>query len=280
MLQIVVQEEVVLFARHAIVHQKLIHFRIQAAAIIEIERKEPLGIHDLGRLDGARIFGMKVFGGFALDENGVRPDFKDGVHRQNVSSDNMFEGGDKSPVGLQLFVPPAERGRKNGADEHFIDGCVKLDPGKAAGECIGILSEEVRELGILKIAQPIRHAEVAQIRNRQDAPLGEITESFVAEGPIVFGWSQKDLMQRNAVAQKADAEIADTLEIGLPLFVVSALLHFVNALAALVNGWVAVFNACREHEEWLHQENFVSRDSESNWVIPTLARRLRFINGP
>ena len=56
-------------------------------------------------------------------------------------------------------------------------------------------------------------------------------------------------MNRRAVAEKADVEIvAHQLEVGPPVLVMAALLHLVDARAAVVDGRKAVLDPGREHE--------------------------------
>ena len=53
-----------------------------------------------------------------------------------------------------------------------LTGRVELHPGEAVGEGAGIGGEELREIGILEIADPVRHAEMAEVDDRRDvAPL-------------------------------------------------------------------------------------------------------------
>src|SRR5207237_8538505 len=112
----------------SIVHQKFVHLRVNAPAIIQVQREKAPRIHDLGWLDRSRSRSVKVFRRLALDENSVRPILQDRMHRKHVGLDEVLERRDKPAVGFQLLVPPAERSRKSRADVHFIDWRVELNP--------------------------------------------------------------------------------------------------------------------------------------------------------
>src|SRR6185437_1129492 len=129
---------------------------------------ETLCIHDLGPLDGAWILSMKIFRRFALDEDSIRADFQNGMHRQDIRFDDVFESRDKSSVAFKLFIPPTKRCGKEGAYEHLVYWRVKLNPWKAARKRIRVPSVQLGKVGILEIANPIRNAEVTRIGNRQN----------------------------------------------------------------------------------------------------------------
>src|SRR6185437_8902126 len=141
-----------------------------------------------------------------------------------------------------------EASRKDGANVHLIDGSVQLDPGISACKGIGILREQLREIGILKIADPIRHTKMTQVCNRKNAASTQLRESHVGEGPVVSPRPQEHPMQGNAITQKANAEFLHTVEIHRPLLVMAALFHFVDALATVLYRGTAVLNPRRKHE--------------------------------
>src|SRR5262249_54120306 len=118
--KIVVEEEVILVMGHTVVEKKFIHSGFYSAAVIKIEREESFGIHYFGGLDGLGIFSVIVLRGFALDEDGVRPDLENAFHRQDVGLHDVFQGRNECRIIPELFVPPPVTRRKNRADIHFV----------------------------------------------------------------------------------------------------------------------------------------------------------------
>jgi hypothetical protein len=55
-------------------------------------------------------------------------------------------------------------------------------------------------------------------------------------------------VQRRAIAQEADAEVLDQVEIGLPPFVEAAGLVLIDPRLAVVDGGIGILDAGREHE--------------------------------
>jgi hypothetical protein len=107
-----------------------------------------------------------------LDEDGIRTALQDLHHRQHVGLHDVLDRGDERQVRLQLLVPPAIFGAEGGADEHFVHRRIELDPGVALGEVRGVIRELLAEVRVLEVADPVGHAEVAQVHDRRDlAPL-------------------------------------------------------------------------------------------------------------
>ena len=238
----------VLLARHAVVHEILVHLGIDPAAVVEVERQEAAGIHQLGRLDRRRVLGMEVFRRLALDEDRVRPHLEDRPHGGAVRLDDVLQRRDEAAVRGQLLVPPAIGGRELRADEHLVHRRVQLHPRKALGEGAGVAAEELGEVGILEVADEVRHAEMAEIDDRRDVDLLQVAEGEVGETPVIALRREPGLVDRRAVAEDADVEVLQQLEIGPPVLVMAALLHLVDALAAVVDGRIAVLDPGREHE--------------------------------
>src|SRR5262249_48347866 len=90
MSKIIVEEKMILVARHSVVEKKFVHFRFDTTAIIQIKRKETLGIHYFGRLDGAWILGMKILRRFALNEYRFGLQIEYVFHRQDIRPDDML----------------------------------------------------------------------------------------------------------------------------------------------------------------------------------------------
>src|SRR5829696_6907997 len=162
------------------------------------------GVQDLGLADRVRLIGMEILRGLALDENGVWADVEDGGHREHVGFDDVLESRHEGPVACELLVPPAVGGRESGADEHLVHGRVELDPRVASREGAGVLGKEWRKLRVLKVADPVRHAEVAEIDNRGDVEALQATKCLVREVPVVAIVSKPGAMDGRSTAQEAD----------------------------------------------------------------------------
>ncbi len=214
LLQPVVEEEVILLPGHAVVHQIFVHLAVDAAAVIEIEAEEAAGVQELRRVDrGAGCRRGNIPSDLALDEDGVGPALQYLDHRQHVGLDDMLERGDEAAVVRHLLVPPAVFGGEDRADEHLVDRRVELHPGEALGEGAGIGGEELREIRILEIADPVRHSEMAQIDDRRDVAPLQLGEGEVGEFPVIFAGAEQGAVERRSVAQEMDAELLDAVEI-------------------------------------------------------------------
>ena len=190
------QKEVVLIAGHAIIHQVLIHFRIDPAAIVEVEGQKSFGVQDLGGFDSRWVFGVKIFGRFTLDKQGIGTYFQNGAHGQHIRFDNVLQSIYKVRVATELLIPPAIKGRKLGADVHFIDGRVQLNPGKPLGEGAGIVGKQGGEVGVLEIANPVGYAKMTQVDNGHNIALAQLAKGFIGKRPVVFSLAQKGGMKR------------------------------------------------------------------------------------
>jgi len=274
LLHLGVQEEVVLVPGHPVIHQELVHLAVDPAAVVEIQAEEAAGVEDFGRADRRRTVGVKILRGFALDENGIRPPLQDFLHRQNIGPDDMLEGGDKTPVRPQLLVPPSVFRGEDGADEHFVHRRVELHPGEAFGEGGSIGREEVREVRVLEIADPVGNAEMAEVDDRRNiAPL-QIVHCQVGEFPVVPARGEKCLVKRRPEAKEGNAEILDAVEVLAPAAIMIARLHLVDARLAVVDRGDAVFDPCREHEIGYCRLSSISPRMEVR-RSPRCRRRLR-----
>ena len=166
--------------RHAIVQKVDEHVRVNPPAVVEVERKKAPRVEELGERDRRRAVGMEVLRGLALDEDGVGADVEDRRHGQHIGLDDVFQGRDEGLITRKLLVPPAVGGRERGADEHLVDRRVELNPGKTLGEGPGIPGEELGKVGVLEVADPVGHAEVAEVDDRHDIAPVELTEGLVA----------------------------------------------------------------------------------------------------
>jgi hypothetical protein len=131
---------------------------------------------------------------------------------------------------------------------------------KPARKRARVLREQWRPVGILKIADPIRHTEVAHIDDGRNLEGFQLGEGFVREGPVVLSRCGMRGVIRRTVAQVVDAELLRDGEVFAPSRVVPAPLHFVDPLPRPVrqrNRGIAVLDSRREHER-LHDEVRVS----------------------
>src|SRR6185503_3339316 len=100
--------------------------------------------------------------------------------------------------------------------------------------------KQLGELRVLKITDPVRHAEVAQVDDGNDVALLQPGERQIRELPVVSALSEERFVQGWAVAQEADVQVPKELEVPLPLVVVTALLHLVSAHTAVLDRGIAV----------------------------------------
>ena len=249
MLQVVAHEEHVLVTAHPVVEQELVHLRVHAPPVVEVERKEALRVHPLRIGDRRGALGMEVFGRFALHEDGVGPQVEDRPHRQDIGLHQMLQRRDIAAIRRELLVPPAVAGREGGADEHFVDRGVELHPRVAPGELAGIVGEERGKIRVLEIADPVRHTEMAEVDDGNDAEPVDLAEGFVGEGPVVAAMRQIGAVKLGSIAEIADADLDGQLQVLAPVFVVKALLHLVHPHAAVLDGGGAVLDPGGEHEE-------------------------------
>src|SRR5215204_6590925 len=87
----------------------------------------------------------------------------------------------------------------------------------------------------------------------QRSTIGTTSISLIAEGqirelPNVAPRPEPGLMDRRPIAEEANVEILEELEVGLPVLVMAAFLHLVDPLAAVLDGRIAVLDSGREHE--------------------------------
>ncbi len=172
---------------------------------------------------------MEVLGALALDEEGVGSFPQDGLDGEDVRSAHVPERGDESLLAPQLLVPQSRERAQLRADVDLVDGRVQAHPWVAPREGASPLRERLGPLGVLKVPQPVRHAEVAQVRYRLDAQPPHLREHLVREAPVVGAGAEVHPVVRRPVAQVTDAKFADEPEILPPALVVEALLELVNA---------------------------------------------------
>ena len=94
---------------------------------------------------------------------------------------------------------------------------------------------------------------MAEIDDRNDVAPLDLGESHVGEGPVIAARADEGLVERRAVAQDLDVELVEQVEIRPPVLVMAALLHLVDAGAAIVDGRDAVLDPGREHEGGEHR---------------------------
>ena len=115
-------------------------------------------------------------------------DFENCRHGQHIRLHDMLERRDEGRVAGQLLVPPTISGRERGADEHLVHGRIELHPREALRKGARIAREERRKIGVLEIADPVRHPEMAKIDDRDDIEDLEDAEGLVREAPVIAAW--------------------------------------------------------------------------------------------
>ncbi len=194
---------------------------------------------------------MELLGALTLDEDGVGPQTGDLARREQIGAAQMVERGDEGAVGLLTLVPHAGQAGELGADEDLVDGGVETDPRIARGEGGCVAREEVREVRVLEVADPVGDAEVAEVDDGLEVEAAELGEDFVGEGPVERLSGGVDAVVGWAVAEVAQAEVAGEPEILAPAAVVVSLLELVDAAGAAVlggDGGVGALNAGGEDE--------------------------------
>src|SRR5215471_4963675 len=193
---------------------------------------------------------MKVLRRLALDEHGVRLDFENRTHRKNIRAAQVDERPHETAVRRHPFVPPAVLRRKERGYEDLVDRREVADPAEPVRECPRVVGEQFGPVGVLKATDPVRHAEVAEIRDRHDCLIEQRAERLVREAPVVFVRTEMDLVVGRPVTQVVDPEFLDEPEVVAPVAIVAGTLHLINAerLAADGDGRVAVLDSCGEHE--------------------------------
>ena len=198
LLQPVLEEPLIFLAGHAVIQQILVHSAVDPPAVIEVERQEAHLVEHFGPADRRRQIRVIIFRRFRLDEDRVVPALEDFDHPHDVRLHQMLERGDERAVVLLLLVPPAVFGREDRADEHLVDRRIELHPREALRELTGIGSEQPREIRVLEIADPVGHAEMAQVDDRRDlAPL-QLGEGEVGKLPVELVGPEISLVDRRA----------------------------------------------------------------------------------
>ena len=191
---------------------------------------------------------MVIFRGLALDEDRVGPHFEDAAHGENVRLHDVLQSRHESLVALQLLVPPAVGAGKERANEHFVDRRVELHPGKPLGERLGVVSKKIGKIRVLEIPDPVGNAEMAEVDDRNDVEVHQGGKCDVGKLPVIAPRADERPVQGRTVTKEMDIQFAQKLEILTPSLVVAALLHLINAPAAIVDGRDAVLDPGRKHE--------------------------------
>src|ERR1051326_6854321 len=94
----------------------------------------------------------------------------------------------------------------------------------------GVWGKDWGRVIILNPADPVGHAEVAEVCDGRDAEFAQGVESLVGERPVVAARAGVRAVVRRAVAEELYPQIFDELKVFAPALVVAALLHLVHAL--------------------------------------------------
>ena len=245
------------FARHkpvklrpceAIVHQIQQRVRVRHMRIKQVKRDEALLVSE-HRFERRRGLGfVNEFGGLGLHDYAIGPACGDCLRAQDTRCDAMLDRGDEPGVGFELFVPRAFLGRHLGGDEDLVDRGVIAHPRIALRYCPAVAREQQGQIGVLEIANPVGQAEVEQVEDRHDVQSLHFVHHQIGEVPVIPAGPQEHAMDRQPVAQYAQAKVAGQCQILRPAFVMAAFVKQVAAGAAIVDGRVGAFDAGGEHE--------------------------------
>src|SRR5205807_6818115 len=109
---------------------------------------------------------MEVLRQFARSEDVNRPGSQYLLHRKHIRPAQVVQCADEGAVVGQTLIPPSILGGECGGDEYLIDRSIVSNPREALGKGSGILRKERREVRVLKVADPIRNPEVAEVGDR------------------------------------------------------------------------------------------------------------------
>src|SRR5207248_5989435 len=111
-------------ARHSVVEKIQSHLGAGRNRIEQVERKEAPVVGAERPAHGLGIFAarMIILGSFTLNEGRVRPEFQDGIDRQQVGSAKMLQGCDEGAVILlDPLVPESMPSRKPGTHVDYVN---------------------------------------------------------------------------------------------------------------------------------------------------------------
>src|SRR4029077_19725833 len=121
-------------------------------AIRQVEGQETFLVEKRRVSNRRRTFGMEVFRGLALNEDGVRLDLQNRVHREGVRAAQVDERAHETTVVRDPLVPPSVLRREERSDEKLVDRRVVSNPGEAGRKCLAVLRNQRRPVGVLKAA--------------------------------------------------------------------------------------------------------------------------------
>src|SRR5262249_61105716 len=97
-----------------------------------------------------------------------------------------------------------------------------MDLGMAARELLDIFREIAREIAVLEIADPVGHAEVAQVYDRVKVQTAHLGEDVVCPIPIVLAGTDVSLVESRAPAQVFEPQFASHRKILFPTPIIPA----------------------------------------------------------
>lgn len=77
-------------------------------------------------------------------------------------------------------------------------------------------------------------------------------KGLVGKGPVIAVCANPGVMNRRPIAQKGYPQLLNAIEVGPPVLVVPALVHFINARLPVVNRRIAVLDPGRKQEQGPH----------------------------
>src|SRR5258708_881055 len=119
---------------------------------------------------------MRVFRRLTLNDDRVGYVAYDPSPGQQIGGDQMFQGGDKTLLSPEAFVPAPVPAAIACGHIDFIYRSIRANPWVTLRDRAGIPGEMQGHLRILKISHPVRHAEMQQIKNRAKAQPPDFTQ--------------------------------------------------------------------------------------------------------
>ena len=224
-------EPAVFLAGHAVVEQELVDPRVHPVAIDQVQRQEAQRVERLGLADRCRAVGMDIGGAFALDEDRIGAHLEDRDHRHHAGGAQMLDRCHEAALVTARLVQQPQPGRGEGGDEDRADRRIKLHPGITLGESPGIAGEETGHVRVLEVAQPVGHAQPAQIGDGHDVVLVHPLQHGIGMAPIVLPLGQPRAVDRRAEAQVTGAQVLHQIDVAGPAVIVPGQLHLVMPTA-------------------------------------------------
>lgn len=105
---------------------------------------------------------------FALHDDRVRPLTRDAVRAENAGRDDVFRRGDEGAIAREPLVSLPFLCAEFRSHINLVHRRVMAHPEVALRDRFRLFGKENRQLRVLEIADPIRHAKMEKIEDRYD----------------------------------------------------------------------------------------------------------------